>query len=360
MDNRHGRIIRKQTMITTGTSLFTPSRIAVAQLAFIGDMVFATPLLAEIHERWPQAALLITGRPAALEILENHPARPVLIPYDKDRKDRGIAGLWRVGMRLRAFQPDLFIGVSRSTRTMLLARLSGAHIRIGFSGTCRRLAYTHTVPRNDARLKLPDRPLQLLRPCGAEPAPRPLHVTVRAEKRQAGAQHLLNAGWKREPLVAIAPGAHYATKRWPEHHVGALLDLIAKQTAWRVALYGGPEESQLIARLLIGRPRVIDRRDVGIRGLVTELPHASLFIGGDSGPAHLARAVGTPTLVLHGPTDPGPLGDGRSYHDLSLHLSCQPCSTSGDEVCPLGHHRCLQDMSPELVLHEAWRHFDKD
>lgn len=104
----------------------------------------------------------------------------------------------------------------------------------------------------------------------------------------------------------------------------------------------------------------MDRGDVGIRGLVSELPHASLFNGGDSGPAHLARALGIRTLVLNGPTDSHPLRDGRPYHALSLHLSCQPCSTSDDAACPLGHHRCLQDMSPEYVLNEAIRQFNTD
>jgi lipopolysaccharide heptosyltransferase II len=342
------------------TPLTPPTRIAIAQLAFIGDMVFATPLLAEIYERWPHAAMLVIGRPAALEILEDHPAKPTLLPYDKDRNDRGIVGLCRVGMRLRAFQPNLFVGVSRSARTMLLARLSGAAVRSGFCGPCRRLAYTHVTPRNDALLTLPLRPLQLLHPYGINPAPRPLHVTVEEAKRREGARQLLEAGWKHEPLIAIAPGAHYATKRWPEHHVGALLDLIAKRTDWRIALYGGPNENELIARLLADRSRVLDRRDVGIRGLAAELPHASLFIGADSGPTHLARALGLPALVLHGPTDPGPVGDGRPYHALSLQLPCQPCSTSGDTVCPLGHHQCLQDLSPELVFQEAIRRLNRN
>ena len=337
------------------TNLQHPSRIAVAQLAFIGDMVFATPLLSEIHDRWPRAALLVSGRPAALEILEDHPSTPLLLPYDKDRDDLGIAGLWRVARQLRIFKPDLFIGVSRSARTMILARMSGAAVRIGFSGWCRRMAYTHTVQRNDAQVNLPARPLQLLHPYGAEPTVRPLQVTVSAEKRQRGAQQLHKAGWEEEPLIAITPGAHYATKRWPEHHFSALLDLISRGTNWRVALYGGPREAQLIGRLLAGRPHVLDRRDSGIRGLVEELPHASLFISGDSDPAHLARALRVRTLILHGPTDPHLLDDGRPYHALQLHLPCQPCSTSGDDLCPLGHHRCLQDMSPELVFHEAIR-----
>ena len=339
--------------------LHPPTRIAIAQLAFIGDMVFATPLLAEISERWPHAAMLVIGRPAALEMLEDHPAKPTLLPYDKDRNDRGIVGLCRVGMQLRGFRPDLFIGVSRSVRTMMLARLSGAAVRSGFCDSCRRLAYTHVTPRNDASVTLPLRPLQLLHPYGITPTVRPLHITIAEKKIREAARHLLEAGWKREPLIAIAPGAHYATKRWPEHHVGTLLDLIARHTDWRVALYGGPNEYELIARLLSGRSRVLDRRNIGIRGLAAELPHASLFIGGDSGPTHLARALGLSVLVLHGPTDPGPVGDGRPYHALSLQLPCQPCSTSGDPECPLGHHQCLQNLSPELVFQEASRYLNR-
>ncbi|MCE5245862.1 glycosyltransferase family 9 protein [bacterium] len=326
-----------------------PRSIVVAQLAFIGDMVFATPLLDEIRGRWPDAALAVVGRPAALEVLLDHPANPELIAYDKGGRDRGAVGLLRVARAVRARRPDVFLGVTRSGRTALLARLSGAPCRVGFRGPARGACYDHLVPRDDGHRRFPERPTALLSPFGPLPAPRPMSLAVGAVRRAAAAEALAAAGWRGEPLLAIAPGAHYATKRWPERHVEALLDLAAAD-GFAPALYGGPEETALVERLLAGRPRALDRRGVGIRGVAAELSLAAAFVGGDSGPAHIARALGTPAVVLHGPTDPTPLADGRPYVVLTVDLDCRPCSPHGDAVCPRGHHRCLEEIAPERVL----------
>lgn len=326
-----------------------PRSIVVAQLAFIGDMVFTTPLLDAVAERWPAARVTVVGRPAALDVLVDHPAVHSTIPYDKTGGDRGAAGVARVAAAVRAARPDLFLGVSRSGRTAWLAFRSGAPRRVGFRGPFRRLAYDTVVDRGDTRRAFPARPLALLGPLGGEPAPRPLHLTVGPARRDAAHAALTEAGWGGEPLVALAPGAHYATKRWPERHVAAFVDLVRAERTARVALYGGPGEDALIARLLAGRPDVLDRRGIGIRGVAAELVHAAGFLGGDSGPAHIARALGVPAVVLHGPTDERPLADGRPYTVLAKRLACRPCSPHGDAVCPLGHHECLEDIHPDTV-----------
>lgn len=335
----------------------SPRTVIVAQLAFIGDMVFTTPLLSQIAETWPTARIIVTGRPGALEVLEDDPRFAALVPYDKDRADRGVPGLWRVSRKLAACEPDLFLGVSRSGRTALLGFLTRAPLRVGFSEPWRQWAYHRQIPRNDRERKFPERPLSLLEPLGIPARPRAMELIVNEDRRRAAREGLLAAGWKGEPLLGIAPGAHYATKRWPEEHWARFLTLVQEKTPLRPALYGGPAEEGLIERLLAGAPGALDRRGIGIRGVMADLTWASLYVGGDSGPAQMARALAIPTVVLHGPTDPLPLADGRPYTVLSLGLDCQPCSTSGDQVCPLGHHRCLADLLPEKVLDALPRSF---
>ncbi len=332
-----------------------PESIVIAQLAFIGDMVFTTPLLDAVREAWPDARLTVVGRPAALDVLLDHPAGVETLAYDKDRADRGLAGARRVVAAVRARRPGLFLGVTRSGRTAWLARWSGAAVRIGFRGPGRGLAYTHLVARDDARRSFPARPLALLEPFGLAAAARPLSMGLSAARREAAADALRAAGWRGEPLLALAPGAHYATKRWPEAHVARLLDMALAEGRFRPALYGGPEEHALIERLLAGRPGVLDRRGIGIRGVAAEVALASAFLSGDSGPAHIARALGVPVVVLHGPTDPAPLADGRPYTVLTRRLACQPCSPHGDAVCPLGHHACLVELEPGDVLEAVRR-----
>lgn len=334
-----------------------PRTVIVAQLAFIGDMVFTTPLLSQIAATWPAARIIVTGRPGALEVLEDDPRFAALIPYDKDGADRGASGLWRVSRKLAAFDPDLFLGVSRSGRTALLGLLTRAPLRVGFSEPGRHWAYHRQIQRNDRERKFPERPLALLEPLGIPIRPRAMDLKVSEDRRRVAREGLVAAGWNGEPLLGIAPGAHYATKRWPEAHWARFLALVQEKTSLRPALYGGPAEEALIERLLAGAPKALDRRGIGIRGVMADLTWAALYVGGDSGPAQMARALSIPTVVLHGPTDPVPLADGRPYTVLSLGLDCQPCSTSGDPACPLGHHRCLTGLLPEKVLAALPRSF---
>lgn len=324
--------------------------IVVAQLSFIGDMVFTTPLLGGLHELWPDASITVVGRPSALAVLDGFPGVSRTIPYDKDDRDRGPGSVLAIGRQVRALAPDLFMGVTRSVRTALLARLSGAPVRAGFRGVLRGLSYSHMVNREDADTPMPARPLALLRAIGHPLPARRLTLTVTDDRRRRAAAALKEAGWREEPIVAIIPGSNYATKRWPERHVARLLDLVRESGPWRPALYGGPMESDLIGRLLAGRPKVLDRRKTTVGTLRDELSLVSAVIVGDSGPAHIARALGTPVVALFGPTDPAMVRDPTPYREITLGLDCQPCSSHGDAVCPLGHHQCLEEMTPEKVL----------
>lgn len=323
--------------------------IVVAQLSFIGDMVFTTPLLATLREHWPAARIGVVGQARSLEVLEDHPAVDHRLAYEKSGAGRGLRPLLAVGRRVRATRPDLFIGVTRSPRTAALARLSGASRRVGFAGAARRLAYTDTVDRPERR-PFADRSLALVERLGLAAPPRPLALFVREERRRRAAERLRAAGWQGEPLLAVAPGANYATKRWTEVHVAHLLDRVLARGHLRPVLYGGPAEDALIGRLVRGRPGVLDRRSAGVRNLVSELSLCRVHLGGDSGPSHIARALGVPTVVLFGPTDPGPLDNPRPMRGLRLGLECQPCSPHGDAACPLGHHRCMTELRPDDVL----------
>ncbi len=196
----------------------------------------------------------------------------------------------------------------------------------------------------------PIRPLALLEALGVAVRPRAMGLRVGEERRAEALASLRAAGWEGEPLLAVAPGSNYATKIWPENHYEALLDRALGETGLRPALYGGPREDALIGRLLRGRPRVLDRRDRGVHGLVADFSHASVFLGNDSGPAHIARALGVPAVVLFGPTDENGVRDGGRFRVLAEPLACRPCSPRGGSRCPLGHHRCMKELAPDRVL----------
>ncbi len=327
------------------------ARIVVAQLAFIGDMVFTTPLLDALRARWPACRIAVVGRPRALEVLEDHPAVDDRLPYDKDGSQRGGGALFSLGRRIAALEPAAFLGVTRSPRTALLATLSRAPLRVGFAGPGRWLAYHRRIPHPGTSRPLPARPLALLGPLGIDGGQRPLHLEVGVARRRRAEEDLRAAGWRGRTLVALAPGANYATKRWPEERVAGLLDLLAEDGDVQVALYGGPAEKSLIARLSAGRGgKVLDRGCIGLARLAAEFVLAQVVLCGDSGPLHIARGLGRRVVGLFGPTDPALVDDGRAFPVLYRGLDCQPCSPHGDPRCPLEHHRCMEEIGPERVL----------
>jgi heptosyltransferase-2 len=154
--------------------------------------------------------------------------------------------------------------------------------------------------------------------------------------------------------VAIAPGARWATKRWPAERFAAVADALHAD-GHRVVLCGGPGDREAFEafRAAARAPVAADLSLLPVDALAAAIARVRLLVACDSGPVHLANAVGTPVLALFGPTSDrrwGPAAPGRA---LSLGLACAPCSNHGSDVCPEGHHRCMEDLAPEAVLAAA-------
>jgi heptosyltransferase-2 len=157
-----------------------------------------------------------------------------------------------------------------------------------------------------------------------------------------------------EGAVAVAPGARWATKRWPAERFAAVAEGLAAEGR-PVVLCGGPGDRDAFAAFRAAyRGRVAaDLSPLPIDALAAALARLRLLVACDSGPVHLAAAVGTPALALFGPTSAvrwGPPPPGRA---ISLGIACSPCSNHGGDYCPEGHHRCLVDLTPGAVLDAA-------
>ncbi|MEZ4466771.1 MAG: glycosyltransferase family 9 protein [bacterium] len=144
--------------------------------------------------------------------------------------------------------------------------------------------------------------------------------------------------------VALIPGSRVATKRWPRHRwttLAARLRAAGQAVVW----VGGPGEAPLAGD---AGPAVFGASLAATAGL---LARCRLAVGGDSGLLHLARAVGTPVVMLFGPTSAAPHPPDAGRSDVArADLPCRPCSPHGPARCPLGHHGCLADLLPETVL----------
>jgi heptosyltransferase-2 len=327
-----------------------PSATLVIQTAFLGDVVLTAPLLAALAERYGPVDVVTT--PAAAALLEGHPAVGAVIRYDKRGSDRGLRGLWRLGRRLRTRRYARAYLPHRSWRSATLALLAGAAERTGFADSPAAATYTRRVPRPGSGHEV-ERLLALAEArSGSDPQVRAATVAavdlaLTADDRAAADawlhEHGVGAGF-----VALAPGSIWGTKRWPGYaELAAALDA-------PVVVLGSREDAPLAELVVAAAPGRAHSAagTVGLRTAAALIARAAVLVTNDSAPLHLATAVGTPVVAIFGPTVPA-FGFGpRGPRDIVVEhpdLSCRPCSAHGPQVCPLGHHRCMRELSVASV-----------
>jgi heptosyltransferase-2 len=316
------------------------SATLVIQTAFLGDVVLTTPLLSAIAAQHGPVDVVTT--PIAAPLLETHPAVRNVIAYDKRGSDRGWGGVRKLAGRLkgehyaRAYLPH------RSLRTAALGMLARIPSRIGFSGPW---SFLYTEARRKPVLgHESDRLLAL---ADEAPGAYPPLLRPTAADEQAAA---VATGH----FVALAPGSIWGSKRWP-YYLELAVELAARTT---VVVVGGPDDTGLGEEIVraVGRSggRAVNASGkLTLRESAALIGQASLLVTNDSAPLHLATAMGTPIVALFGPTVTefgfGPLRAG----DVALgvdELQCRPCSPHGPPQCPLGHHRCMRELTVEAVI----------
>jgi heptosyltransferase-2 len=315
--------------------------VLVIQTAFLGDVILTTPLLSLLAQRHGPVDVVTT--PAAAILLETHPAVRSVIRYDKLGSDRGWRGLRRLALELRARRYASVYLPHRSVRSAVLALLSRAPDRVGFSDSAAAITYTRRVPRPSEGHEV-ERLLTL----AGSPASAPGVSLGLTASDYAAADDWLAAHGVSPRFIALAPGSIWGTKRWPYYaELAAGLDRPC-------VVIGGADDRSLADAIVAATPgrTVSAAGELALRASAALIQRAAVLVTNDSAPLHLATAVGTPIVALFGPTVPefgfGPrrAGDATLGRDG---LACRPCSKHGPMICPLGHHRCMRDLAVETV-----------
>jgi len=325
------------------------ARCLVIQTAFLGDVVLTTPLLTVLAERFGPVDVVTI--PAAAGLLEHHSAVREVIRYDKHGRDRGWRGFLRLARELRRRRYQLVYLPHRSLRSAALALRTGARTRIGFAGSPGAISYTVRVPRPAEGHEV-ERLLSLaqLPPGGTAP---PVSLGLVPTDHAAAVSWLAAQGIGPD-FVALAPGSAWATKRWPYYgELSARLE--------RTSVVVGSDADVPLANAIVagGAGRAVSAAGaLSLRASAALIQRAAVLVTNDSAPLHLATAVGTPVVAVFGPTVPefgfGP----RRQGDLVVghgELACRPCSKHGPQECPLGHHRCMRELSVEAVASAVTR-----
>ena len=332
-------------------------KILIFNTAFPGDIILTTPLIRAIYDRFPGAYLAFCTTPSGVRLLAGLSYLDRLIVYDKNNADRGLSGMLRTALQLRDEQFDLAVSVHRSARSALLLRMTGIPVRVGFGSSAMASLYTHRVDRpRQAHETL--RNIGLMAPFGVDPSAastRPLLPITGEEANHVFGMLGIDLPRGDGPIVTVAPGSVWGTKRWLAGRFGKLIDELVGQLGARVIMVGGTTDRPQAQQVLDScNSPVLDMVGLtDLRELCALVRKSSLVVTGDSAPMHVAWAFDTPTVAVFGATVPAlgfaPISERCRIVELKG-LECRPCSDHGPQQCPLGHFQCMQGVSVEMVF----------
>jgi heptosyltransferase I len=350
-------------------------KILLVRLRLIGDVVFTTPIPRALKRAFPGAHVSYLVERGAAAVVAGNPHIDEVVVVDRPR---GLARLLHdvnLAARLRRGRYDIVIDLHGGPRGSWLTWATGAPQRIGYAMTGRSWMYTRTVERPRelrARHSVVNQ-WDLLEGIdgwpGGEPDPlqdsveMPLDAAVDARV----AARLRAAGvTDAHEVVVVHVSAGNPFRRWPEESFARLVSGAAAQSARRrVILSSGPSDRDAAARIgakaraALGgaADRVVDFGEFDLLELRSLVSRSRLFIGGDSGPLHIAATTATPIVGLYGPTlseRSAPWRDPR-IPTASLFVPGLPCRPCDQRACAPGDFRCLTTLLPEDVLAAAER-----
>jgi lipopolysaccharide heptosyltransferase I len=328
-----------------------PERILIIKPSAIGDVVHALPVLALLRRRWPQAHISWLLTPGCAGLLERHPMLDEVILFDRGYYGRGwrdpVSALRLLGFttRLRRRQFDLVIDLQGLFRSGYLAWQTRAPLRIGFRNAreLSPLFYTHRVAIDTPEQHAVERYLKIVAALGCATDRVEFPFALDDDDRSDVAAMLPQG----RPYAVLLPGTNWMTKRWPVERFAALVTPLRERFGLETVVAGGASDQALGQQ--IGGINLAGK--TSLRQLVALLERAAVVIANDSGPMHIAAALGRPLVTLYGPTNPirtGPFGRPESV--LRLDMPCSPCYS---RRC--SHQSCLQwlEIAPVLKLAEA-------
>jgi ADP-heptose:LPS heptosyltransferase len=343
-------------------------KILLVRLRQIGDVVFTTPAIAALKDRFPSAAITYLVEPAAAPVVAGHPLLADVVVAPRRPGIRGLIADVGLGRALSHRGFDVAIDFHGGPRASLLTWLSGAPARIGYEVAGRSWMYTTLVPRARelrARHSVVNQ-WDLLEPLGVAPADpsrfpvqMPLNAASASQVRaKLDSAHVAPG----DRVVVLHVSAGNPFRRWPVESFGAVAAALASlDRDVRIIVTSGPSEADAAANVIANararipapaRDQVLDCGEFSLGELRALLDRAALYIGGDSGPMHIAATTPVAMVSLYGPTLPARSAPWRDPRLTSLsveaqHLPCRPCD---QRRCVPGDFRCLTGIAPGDVI----------
>jgi lipopolysaccharide heptosyltransferase II len=346
------------------------SKLLLVRLRQIGDVVFTTPTFAALKDHFPSARLTYIVEPAAAPVVLDNPHLDSVIVAPRTRGLRGFLGDLALGRRLAAERFDIAIDFHGGPRASLLTWLSGAPTRVGYAIPGRAWMYTTRVdrPKELRPRHSVENQWDLLTAIGVPPPSPdryPVEMRVDPAAREAVHARLANAVSANARIVVMHVSAGNPFRRWPlTSFADVAAGLVAANADVHVIVTSGPSEREAAMQVIAAaqsrvepdeRRRIVQSGEFSLAELRALVDVAAVYIGGDSGPMHVAATSTIPMVSLFGPTLPVRSRPWRpdTLPSLSVDVDGLPCRPCDQRRCEPGDFRCLGLISPEQVLQAA-------
>jgi lipopolysaccharide heptosyltransferase I len=336
-----------------------PRSICILRLSSIGDVIHTLPVADLIRKKYPYARITWVAEKTMAPLLRNHPAVDHLLLVDSRSWRRRLLtpAVWKEILSflryLRAQQFDIALDFQGLFKSAVLARVSGASRRIGMSREDRKESWSsiflnELCKQTLSKKHIIEKNLALLESIGITAGNEPLNFHIYSEEEAV--QYVENELQKFElnDFILVNPGGGWVTKLWSVDKFAQLIDLMYNDLHMPALIAWGPGEKHMadkIARKCIS-PAFVSF-STNLAELIALISRSRLLVSGDTGPLHLASALGVPVVGIYGPTDPmrnGPWNPQDSA--CTINYECSPCY---QRTCPIGV-QCLKKLDVGPVL----------
>jgi heptosyltransferase I len=317
--------------------------ILIVKLSALGDVVHTLPALNALRRYYPKAHIAWLVEEAAVELLQNHPALDLLLVSRRKTWIEGVRSTqWRQHARemvdfvrcLRRRYYDMVFDFQTALKGAALIALVRGGRKIGFGPGLphQELSYlvlNERIPAISAEVHALEQGMIMLEAAGIPSGPIEYQLPIRVDHCRMAAGLLSEGGIRPDqPFVVINPMAKWETKLWQQHKFAQVADCIRAEFNLPVVFTGGPDDQAYIHTILarMKTKALILSGRTDLMTLAAVLQRAALMITTDTGPMHIAAALGTPTVALFGPTSPGRTGPyGAGHRVLRADWACSPC-----------------------------------
>ena len=330
----------------SATEIPSPRRILLILLRNIGDVVLTTPAVRVLKNRFPEAEIDFVTNSAPAELLTNNPHLndALVYPY----KPNDVAGALKFSFKLYKNKYDISVDFLGTPATALMSFSSRAPIRVGFNLRFRKYAYTHYDQDYRGGIYNALTKFTLLKPLGIQEEESGTEIFVKEEARNWADQLFKEREWTDQSVVAMATCAINPVRRWLPERFAEVARWLQSNNHPVILLWGPGEREYVQAVQNLMDTAAVLSPPTSLMQLAALLERCRLLVCNCSGTKHIAVAVGTPTMTIHGPSEPGvwtPPDDSRHTYVRAEGVDCLGC---GEKECD--DLICMEKVSPQEVI----------